>query len=284
MPMEFAYEVARISTMTQKIPFIKMHGLGNDFVIIESTHAPDRKELAGFAAKILDRRLGVGGDQLVIYTQPSPEDIVDMAIYNNDASIVEACGNASRCICKLICEQENINCIKLHVAGRTLDCKIIDDEYQIDMGPVSFEEDWMPVQSELMEIAAQYNIDEESIICADIGNPHLILFGKVSPEDRIKIGQELQGSNYFPDGVNVNFAELNDGSISLQVYERGAGPTLACGSGGCCTYASAMKLGLVNGPTKVHFKLGALTMSAINGSILMQGPAEFVYSGEYRYG
>lgn len=270
--------------MSQNIPFIKMHGLGNDFVIVESQNYPSKIELEDFARKILDRKTGIGGDQLVIYTPLDASKNVEMSIYNNDGSIVEACGNASRCICKLVYEATNVNSFNLQIGERILPCEIIDTVYQIDMGAVSFRTDWMPNENKLLHLAKKYNLSPKDIICCDIGNPHLVLFSKLPAVDQEIIGKELQNSELFPTGINVNFAHIENSEINLQVYERGAGLTLACGSGACCSFASAKKLGKITDDTKVNFKLGSLYLQTKNDGIVMTGPAESVFKGEYIYG
>ncbi len=266
--------------MTKKIPFVKMHGLGNDFVIISETHLPSKINMTEFAIKISDRRLGIGCDQFITYDDS--EKNIQMSIYNQDGSKALACGNASRCLSRLIFDQTSKKEITLHVGSRKVICEYIDENnIKVDMGPANFNAPWMPGAEALWKLAERYLIEPKEVICADVANPHLVIFSKLSDKDQEIIGAAFQKSDLFKDGVNVNFAKIDDNKIHLKVWERGAGFTLACGSGAIATFASACKLGFAAEQAEIVFKLGSLQMQKQDGSITMRGPASYVFSGEY---
>jgi diaminopimelate epimerase len=268
--------------VTKKISFIKMHGLGNDFVIINKQSLPTDLDVATLAINMSDRRLGVGADQFIVYDKSS--EYVDMIIFNQDGSHAKACGNASRCLVKLMHDQYQLNKFILKIDDRLLNCEYLDGNlYAVNMGEVSFAASWMPGSSELLTLASKYNLGPKDVICADVGNPHIIIFSKLSEQDQKIIGKDLQKSPLFPDGINVNFANVNGDKIALRVFERGTGFTLACGSGACASYAGSKRLGHSGAQAEVHFKLGKLLMRMENNQVIMIGPATYAFQGEYLY-
>lgn len=269
--------------MLERVPFVKMHGLGNDFVIINELNMPKSSDTQSFVQKISDRELGVGCDQLIIYRQDSSK--IYMAIYNQDGSGAKACGNASRCLTKLLFDQTGIKSLKLDVDGRITSGEYIDDRtIKVDLGPPSFESSWIPDSADLWSLAERYMVEPKEMICVDVANPHIVIFSKLSEKDMRIIGSDFQESQLFPDGINVNFATIVDNKINLKVWERGAGFTYACGSGAIATFAAANKLGLVGDEVEIVFKLGSLSMQKQNDSILMNGPASYVFTGDYLHG
>lgn len=275
--------------MSIKIAFVKMHGLGNDFVIIEEKSLPASISKTDLALAIADRRLGVGCDQLIIYENKS-ENIVQMGIYNPDGSGAKACGNASRCLSRLIYDDSGRRTIILNIEGRNVLCEYINpNEIKVNMGIASFDEQWMPSSDRLWELAQKYMIEPKEMSCVDVGNPHVVIFSKLSEPDRAIIGKNFQESNVFPEGVNVNFAMIEDDKIRLKVWERGTGFTYACGSGAVASFAAANKLGFTGDKSEVIFELGSLKMHKTNNEIgmaeiYMTGPASYIFRGEYIYG
>lgn len=263
--------------------FTKMHGLGNDFVIINKNELPVDCVLQDFAVSVANRRTGIGCDQVILYQEKS--DYYEMLIYNHDGSSAKLCGNASRCLAKLIYFDSGERQIKLKVGNRELLCEVIsDNEISVNVGEVLFNKEWMPTIETIWPIAQLYMIDLKEIICADVGNPHLIIFSDISDQDKELVGERLQNKALFPDGINVNFASVKNNKIYLSVWERGAGLTLACGSGACASFASAAKLGFITGNCEVVFQLGSLKMSKKGEDIIMTGPASLVARGEFVYG
>lgn len=260
-----------------------MHGLGNDFVIVNQQHLPSSSDIQLLSKQIADRHIGIGCDQLIVYNKLS--DYYQMSVYNHDGSIAKACGNAARCLAKLMYITSNEQKIVLEIAGRRLTAETVNsNEFKVNMGRVSFNENWMPAKEKIWEIAERYMIELKEIICADIGNPHLIIFSNLSSQDKKIVGEKLQETDLFPDSINVNFATIVDDKIHLEVLERGTGFTLACGSGACVTFAAAVTLGFVGRQAEVVFKYGSLKMDKEQEDIIMSGAAELVASGEFYYG
>ncbi len=268
--------------MATKIAFVKMHGLGNDFVIIEENALPSLINYNEFAVKISNRKIGIGCDQFIIYQNEG--DSIKMSIYNHDGSKAKACGNASRCIAKLIYDLTGIKNITLNVDGRLVICNYIaPDEIKINMGNVSFNEKWMPSTDKLWPLAQKYMIEPKEMLCVDVGNPHLVIFSELSEPDQNIIGQNFQNLSLFSEGVNVNFTKIVDDKIFLKVWERGTGFTYACGSGAIASYAAANKLGFASEKAQVIFELGFLQMLKEQNNFSMIGPASYVFFGEYIY-
>lgn len=265
------------------VVFTKMHGLGNDFVIIDKNKLPTDCVIQNFAVNVANRRTGIGCDQVIFY-QKKP-DYYEMLIYNNDGSSAKLCGNASRCLAKLIYLGSGERQIKLKVDNRELLCEVIsENEISVNVGVVQFNKEWMPEIETVWPIAQLYMIDLKEIICADVGNPHLVIFSDISDQDKELVGERLQNKALFPDGVNINFASVKNNKIYLSVWERGAGLTLACGSGACASFASAIKLGFITGNCEVVFQLGSLKMSKKGEDIIMTGPVSLVACGEFMHG
>ncbi|KAJ6644984.1 Threonylcarbamoyladenosine tRNA methylthiotransferase MtaB, partial [Pseudolycoriella hygida] len=290
-----------------------MHGLGNDFVIVNKRDLPKNCDLSKLSLNIANRRIGVGCDQFIIYNQEGytlngfqgadsilmgeharsstyeyaracePGKIntqllkaeecasdslnekikysYEMWVYNQDGSSAKLCGNASRCLAKLIYINTGIAEITLKIEGKELVCRVLsENEISVDVGIVSFNENWMPRLDKIWELAERYMIDLKEVICADIGNPHFIIFSELNDQDKMVLGEKFQEKELFADGVNVNFASIKDNKIYLSVWERGVGLTLACGSGACASFAAAVKLGFVCSPCEVVFPIGSLKM------------------------
>ncbi len=266
-----------------KISFVKMHGLGNDFVFILRDDLPQGANINDFARLISDRKLGVGCDQFIVYAYKAT-DVIEMKIFNQDGSAALACGNASRCLSSLIYQQTGKKNITLNVDGRQVLCVYeSDNAINVDMGAVSFDAPWMPKAEKLWDIAQRYSIEPKEMICVDVANPHLVIFTKLSDIDQVIIGETMQEIEVFQDGINVNFVQIENGEINLKVWERGAGFTLACGSGAIASFAAANKLGYATNSARVNFELGSLKMLKQDESIIMNGPATTLFKGEFHY-
>lgn len=260
-----------------------MHGLGNDFVIVSEDVLPHGINIGDFSVLVSDRRQGIGCDQFITYKYNDSAN-VQMGIYNQDGSKALACGNASRCLSRLMFELMGVKDITLNVAARKVKCEYISpDAIKVDMGPAKFDEDWMPSSAELWELAERHLIEPKEMLCVDVANPHLVIFSKLSEQDRKIIGQNFQHTNLFKDGVNVSFATVLDDKIHLRVWERGAGFTSACGSGAVATFAAATKLGFAGEKAEIVFSLGSLKMQKNDNNIIMCGSANHVFSGGFIY-
>ena len=263
-----------------------MQGLGNDFVVINSQELVD-VDYEDLVKKIADRRLGIGCDQVIIYELESAQKCY-MTIYNTDGSRAQACGNGTRCLVKLVCDYIKAKQLDVIVGARTLKSSIQDDDkILVNMGTVSFDKNWMITQEQILDIAKIYNLNPREIICVDVANPHLVIFSSdLSEMDRFNLAAKLSSSEFFSEGVNINFAYIENNQIKLNVWERGVGFTSACGSGACATFAAAAKLSYINlsRPVKVQFSLGSLSLSFDEkNNILMSGGADLVAKGIYYY-
>lgn len=265
-----------------QVDFVKMHGLGNDFVFIKAENLHSQRNLTQFAKDISNRRTGIGCDQFIVY-EKLRSSYYNMLIYNIDGSSAKICGNATRCLAKLICSETGETNFTIKSTTKDLKCQVNQPLITVNIGPASFQESWMPPIEKIRQAIQPYAISLEKLICVDVANPHVVIFGEFSPDNKLLVGEMLQKEQYFPDGVNVSFARITDNKINLFMWERGAGPTLACGSAACASFAASLKFGLVTSPSQVVFPLGTISMSELNGDLLMTGTATMVAQGKYYY-
>jgi diaminopimelate epimerase len=257
--------------------FRKMHGLGNDFVILDAREGAVAMDAAR-ARAIADRHLGVGCDQ-VILLEPSDVADVRMRIWNSDGGEVEACGNATRCVAVLEGGDTSIE-----TKGGLLQATANGAGATIDLGMPRFGWDEIPLayamDTAAMPIAWE---DLEQPAAVRVGNPHVIFFVEnAEGVDLGRIGPVIEHDPLFPERINVNVASIeDDGAVKLHVWERGAGLTQACGTGACATAVAAIRRGLAASPVTVQLPGGTLTIEwAPGGTIRMTGPATHVFSGE----
>jgi diaminopimelate epimerase len=257
--------------------FSKMHGLGNDFVVIDAREAPLPMS-AGRAQAIADRHAGIGCDQLILI-EPSDAADVRMRIFNADGSEVEACGNATRCI-PLFLGQD----VLIETKAGLLNARLAEGGAVVDMGQPHFEWDRIPLAYAMDTLTMPVgweHLDAPSAV--NIGNPHVVFFGgAIEQDEAARLGAMIETDPLFPERVNVNFAQiLSPAHIRLIVWERGAGLTRACGTGACATAVAAIRRGLAKGPVTVSLPGGDLIIDwTPGGSILMTGPATHVFDGE----
>lgn len=268
-----------------QVPFIKMHGLGNDFVVIDA-RVESRPEMTGAAARALaDRRTGIGCDQVIVL-EPSQSSDFRMRIFNCDGGEVEACGNASRAVALLHGQRA-----KVETGGGVIVLEPSDGGATVDMGTPRFEWDAIPLAYP-MDTAAMpvgWAIGDESLetpIAVNVGNPHVIFF--VEDADGValsEIGPQIECDPIFPQGINVNVASLaGDNHLTLHVWERGAGLTRACGTGACATAVAAIAKGITQSPVRVTLPGGDLEIAwERGGSIRMTGPAAQAFRGTFAW-
>ena len=257
-------------------PFHKMHGLGNDFVIIDAREQPF-EVTPGLAKAIADRRTGVGCDQLIIL-EPSESADLRMRIWNSDGGEVESCGNAARCVALLIGGAGWIE-----TAGGILAASAVDGSATVDMGEPRFGWDEIPLAYAMDTAAMPVGWEELGRpLAVNVGNPHVVFFvADAGAVDLERLGPLIEKDPLFPERINVNVASIEDGAIHLRVWERGAGLTRACGTGACATAVAAVSRGLVSSPVEVRLPGGALNLAWEPGStIAMSGPAALVFEGE----
>jgi diaminopimelate epimerase len=257
--------------------FHKMHGLGNDFVIVDAREQAVEMTTAR-ARAIADRRSGIGCDQLIVL-EPSATATARMRIYNADGGEVEACGNASRAVALLLGGSAT-----LETLGGDLATEALDGSARIVMGEPRFDWDRIPLAYPLDTLNLPVAWDElDSPAAVNVGNPHVIFF--VPDCDAValdRLGPLIEHDALFPERVNVNVAtRLGERHLKLRVWERGVGLTRACGTGACATAVAAIRRKLVSGPVRVDLPGGALEIDwTPGGTILMTGPATHVFTGE----
>ena len=256
--------------------FRKMHGLGNDFVILDARQ--DAVEIDEARARaIADRRTGVGCDQLILL-EPSEVADVRMRIWNADGGEVEACGNAARCVALIEGGETAIE-----TKGGVIRAEANGRSATVDMGEPRFDWEQIPLAYAMDTAAMPVGWERlESPSAVNVGNPHVVFFVEDSAAvDLARLGPEIERDPLFPERVNVNVASIVDGAIDLRVWERGAGLTLACGTGACATAVAAIRRKLVTSPVEVRLPGGALTIEwSPGGTIRMSGPATQVFTGE----
>ena len=255
--------------------FTKMHGLGNDFVVIDARLSP--VELTPHrVAGIANRNEGIGCDQLIVI-EPSERADVSMRIYNADGSTAEACGNAARCVAQFVGGAPSIETPGGRIAAR-------DDgsAVRVDMGVPRFE--WQDIPLAYAMDTASMPVGWEDLrnpAAVNVGNPHVVFIvpdADAAPLDRL--GPMIERDPLFPEGVNVGIAQIDGNAIRLRVWERGAGLTRACGTGACAAAVVAVRRGLISGPVDVILPGGTLQIDWAEGrSISMSGPATRVFDG-----
>ncbi len=271
----------RCAAVTQTIAFIKMHGLGNDFVVLDARETPLPQMTSHIARALGDRRTGIGFDQLVLL-EPSETHAFRMRIFNSDGSEVEACGNASRAVALLHGEPAIIE-----TGGGPIALEPMDGGARVDMGAPRFEWDAVPLAYPMdtfkMPVAWE---SLEGPMAVNVGNPHAIFF--VDDADAVPLetlGPVIEHDSLFPERVNVNVASLaGPDHLKLRVWERGAGLTRACGTGACATAVAAIRRGLVASPVRVTLPGGDLMIAwQPDGTILMSGPAAESFRGTFNW-
>jgi diaminopimelate epimerase len=257
-------------------PFSKMHGLGNDFVVIDERDASLAMDGA-LARAIADRRTGIGCDQIILIGRSDRAD-VGMRIFNSDGSEVEACGNATRCVPLFVGRD-----VTVETRAGLLDARRDGDGIRVDMGVPRFEWDAIPLAYAMDTLTMPVSWEDLPPPSAvNVGNPHVIFFvPDLAAVDTARLGPLIETDPLFPQRVNANFAQvLDEGHIRLIVWERGAGLTRACGTGACATAVAAIRRRLCTGPVTVSLPGGDLVIDWRPGeTISMTGPAAKVFDG-----
>ena len=278
-----------------RINFVKMHGAGNDYIYVDGMKQtiPNESEAA---KKLSDRHFSVGGDGLIIIKKGTVADY-EMVMYNSDGSRGAMCGNGIRCVAKYLFDNgytdseeftvESMGAVK-KIKVNTVNGKAVTA--RVDMGKPILKASDVPVITNGERCINQpITIDDREfkMTCVSMGNPHAVMFIDESPKDFDlnhygKIAE--QSTDIFPDRVNAEFAKIVDrGNIEMRVYERGAGETLACGTGSCATAVAAILNGYCDNNVTIHLLGGDLQIEWSgdeNDSIIMTGPAEYAFYGE----
>ncbi len=270
--------------MTQApLPFRKMHGLGNDFVVLDARAcALDLSEAQ--VRRISDRHTGVGCDQFIII-RPAKDLAADafMEIRNCDGAEVEACGNATRCIAKLLTAEIGKHQVTIQTVAGLLTGKASAQGYTVDMGLARTAWNEIPLARECDTLAVPFaRSDAPDPVATNIGNPHgTFFFDDAEVVNLATIGPKLEHDPWFPARANIGFASLTaPDTLRLRVWERGVGITMACGSAACAAVVAAARRGLTNRKITIDMDGGRLFMEWLaNGHVLMTGPAVEVYQG-----
>ena len=269
-----------------RIPFRKMHGLGNDFVVID-TRVP---ELAGAvpmtgrrAAALADRRTGTGCDQLIVL-EPSGIADVRMRIFNPDGGEVEACGNASRAVGLLLSDQTGGE-TRIETLGGTIVAQAGPHGISVAMGRPRFGWDEIPLAYAMDTLTMPVGWEDlVEPVAVNVGNPHVVFFvPDIHAVDLARLGPLIETDPLFPRRINVNVATLTAPDvIALRVWERGAGLTRACGTGACATAIAAMRRRLTGRKVTVTLPGGPLTIEWDDADqIVMTGPATTSFTGSF---
>ncbi len=279
-----------------QIPFTKMHGLGNDFVVIDWTRREAALPIRQIAA-LADRRRGIGFDQLLVL-EPARQDGADFhyRIFNPDGAEVEHCGNGARCLARFIrdkglCASDRI---VVSTVNRTLTLRLLDNDnsnengnVEVDMGVPDFRPAALPFLASRQQRLYQRELAPSGIevhfAALSMGNPHAVIEVEDLANAAVKeIGEALGNHCDFPAGVNVGFMKVeNRQRIGLRVHERGPGETPACGSGACAAAVSGIESGSLDSPVRVLLAGGELRVEwqGASAAVFMSGPAQAVYEG-----
>lgn len=261
--------------MSTVITFSKMHGLGNDFVVIDAIN-----QNVSLTSKqiqyIADRHRGIGCDQILLVEKSlQPEIDFNYRIFNADGSEVGQCGNGARCLAKFVVDQKltDKKFLRIKTSTTILECELLNhNQVKVNMG----------IPKEIQTIT----IENHSGVTLDIGNPHMVFLTTMlqkNYKDINKLGEICNHHAYFPQGVNVGFMHIIDRQhIELRVYERGAGETQACGSGACAAVIAGIQQQLLDNNVSVNLLGGELQIAwqGEHAPVWMTGAAEYVFEGE----
>ena len=259
------------------LPFVKMHGLGNDFVILESRGGPVRANPA-LARAVGDRHRGVGFDQMAEVLDSDAADLA-LTFWNVDGSPAGACGNATRCVAAREMDRTGRDQVAIETAGGILRAeRDADGVVRVNMGAPRLDWHQVPLAREMDTLALPL---PGSPVAVGMGNPHCVSFvDDVGAIDLPRVGPVLEHDPLFPERTNVEFAEVRaDGTIRLRVWERGTGITLACGTGACATAVAAARRGLTGRSVRIELDGGWLSLDWRDDGIWMAGATAHVFDG-----
>jgi diaminopimelate epimerase len=272
--------------------FTKMHGLGNDFMMVDliSQQVTLNPELV---KELSDRRFGIGFDQLLTVRPPvKPDNDFRYTIYNADGSEAEQCGNGARCFLRFVRDEglTSKSTIRLETNNANISCKLEKNgNITVDMGEPALQPDKVPFVADSPQTNYDLSLgpgylDSFSISALNVGNPHAVItIPSVDSAPVLQVGPLIERHPRFPDGVNVSFMEVvSRKKIRLRVFERGVGETKACGSGACAAVVAGRLMGVLDDTVDVQLTGGHLSVTwGGNGeTIKMTGPASKVYEGQ----
>ena len=266
-----------------RLNFTKMHGLGNDFIVINGLDNSFNENLINIP-KLANRHTGIGFDQLLI-VDSSERAYIDFKyrIFNADGKEVQQCGNGARCFALYVFEKKLTSKRKLNVETLNGVIELIINDASsvtVNMGEPEFTPSKIPANFDNQH--KKYLINSTEIGALSMGNPHAVIIANNIDNLEIEMtAKDIQNSSYFPESVNVGFMQINStNNISLRVFERGVGETQACGTGACAAVVFGVENNLLDNKVRVSLPGGNLEISYEKGSdVLMTGPAQFVFEG-----
>jgi diaminopimelate epimerase len=266
------------------VPFRKMHGLGNDFVVLDA-------RAGGFgigpseARALADRHTGIGCDQVILLRPPRLDEAdLDLVFYNSDGSLSGACGNGTRCVGSLVLAELDRESVVIGTASGLLRCSVdLAGTVTVDMGPAHTEWDRVPLARAADTLRVATGIAElADAVCCSIGNPHAtFLVADADAIDLARLGPVLEHLPIFPERANIGVASpLGADRLRLRVWERGAGATLACGSGACAAAVAAARRGVTGRTVELVMERGSLIAEwRADGHVLLSGPVATSFTG-----
>jgi diaminopimelate epimerase len=266
--------------------FLKMHGLGNDFVVFDARDSAFALS-APQAKAVADRHFGIGCDTVVVIRPGGAAADASILFYNADGTESESCFNASRCVARLLLDERGLARVKLSTKGGMLVCSDAGrGQVTVDMGEPRVDWDQVPVASPVDTTSFPLDIGGTSIpvSAVSMGNPHCVLFVPDAEKAPLTtLGPRIETLPFFPNRTNVEFAQvLDQGRIRMRVWERGVGVTLACGTGACATAVAAFRRGLADRKVEVELDGGKLNLEwrEADDHVLMTGPGVTVFTGQ----
>ena len=265
--------------------FLKMHGLGNDFVVFDARENAISLSTAKVQT-IADRHFGVGCDTVVLIRPGGADADASIQFFNADGSESEACFNATRCVARVLLDERGLTRVRLSTKGGFLTCSDAGKGLvMLDMGPPRLDWRQVPVASEID--TANFPLDVNGTVlpasAVSIGNPHCVLFVPDAQKAPVaELGPRIETLPFFPNRTNVEFAQVLDQTrIRMRVWERGVGITLACGTGACATAVAAIRRGLVGRKVELILDGGSLTIEwrQADNHVLMTGPTAMPFRG-----
>ncbi|QWE10528.1 diaminopimelate epimerase [Polynucleobacter sp. es-EL-1] len=293
-----------LNKSARTLRFTKMHGAGNDFIVLNGINQDLSEITREQWQKLAHRQFGIGADQILLVEKATrPDADFRYRIFNADGGEVEQCGNGSRCFVRFVLDQglSNQNPLRVEVAHTVLTLKSHEDgQVEVDMGAPIFEHKQIPFDAEGLATKQEFHEmlyalpiatpapHDSWIGVLSMGNPHAVqVVGDVDSAPVLEEGPSVENHSAFPKRVNAGYMQIiNRNEVKLRVYERGAGETLACGTGACAAVVSGIRRGLLDSPVKVHTRGGDLQIAwggminEVAQPVIMTGPAVTVFEGE----
>jgi diaminopimelate epimerase len=285
---EMLFTVANMAYILGMTDFVKMHGLGNDFVVLDARGDASSRVGVEAAKAIADRRRGIGCDQILVMRNAENADLF-MEILNSDGSHAKACGNGTRCVADLVMTESNTKKVTIATDGGLLAAwRDVDGLVSVDMGPAFLNWQDVPLASPMDTLCVDIDGAPGPAVCHSMGNPHAVIFvDDVMNVDVPTLGPAIEHAPIFPDRVNVSFVQkIEDGTFRMRVWERGVGITMACGSGACAVGVAIARRGLGGRKNRIVMDGGAVSIDwqedqQPGGRVIMTGPVAYVCYGRF---